>query len=324
MGMTLLRINATQNGLRLHGSHRPIWPSIAHATHTTQDDGPVVIMVHGFRFAPGARSVCPHQHILSSADTPRSPKSLSWPRALGFGAPSKAPGLGIAFGWNALGSIWAAFDEATRAGVALSSLINQLHRLAPDRPIHLIGHSMGARVVLSALANARAHTVARVLLLAPAEYRDTASRALQSPAGQTAEVFNITSRENDLFDYLLERLIPRADKIMGSAPLHLPNLLTIQLDDPNTLAALRRHGIQMAPTQPRICHWSAYIRPGVFDLYRTLLFAPHRLPLKTLQADLPSQMHPRWVRFGTPLSRGSALPLAHKAPSWAPKEGEPI
>jgi pimeloyl-ACP methyl ester carboxylesterase len=280
-----------------------------------QGEAPVIIMVHGFRFAPGARAVCPHKHILSTADAPRNPKSLSWPRALGFGPQGAAPGLGIAFGWNALGSIWAAFDEAARAGAQLSRLINHLHQLAPHRPIHLIGHSMGARVILSALPEARANSIARILLLAPAEYRNTASRALQSPAGQTAEVFNVTSRENDLFDFLLERLIPRADKIMGSAPPQLPNMLSIQLDDPETLDTLRARGFQMAPAQRRICHWSAYLRPGVFDFYRALVFAPHRHPIGALQAALPRHTHPRWSRFRPVFVKRSALPLVHKAPS---------
>lgn len=312
--MALLRINATPDGLRLHQSHRPPWPSI---TRAADGEGPVVIMIHGFRFAPGAGSDCPHRHILSTADAPLDWKALSWPRALGFGQHDPAPGLGIAFGWNALGSLWNAFDQAQQAGHLLSTLINQLHMRAPHRPIHLIGHSMGARVILSALPHTAHKSLNRILLLAPAEYRKAAQAALQSPAGRTAEVFNITSRENDLYDFLLERLIrtPKPDRIMGSAPPEAPNLLSIQLDDPDTLSALASRGLRLAPAQRRVCHWSAYLRPGVFDLYRALLFEPHRHPFGMLRAALPDEMHPRWSRFRPVMPAKPALPLPPNAPS---------
>ncbi|MGH1354367.1 MAG: DUF726 domain-containing protein [Thalassovita sp.] len=312
--MALLRINATPQGLRLHHSQRPPWPSISRAA---DGEGPVVIMIHGFRFAPGAGIDCPHQHILSATEEPRHRTALSWPRALGFEQSGQAPGLGIAFGWNALGSLWNAFKEAANVGQQLASLINQLNLRAPHRPIHLIGHSMGARVILSALPHASAASVTRILLLAPAEYRDTAARALNTPAGRTAEVFNITSRENDLYDFLLETLIQvdQPDRIMGSTPPKAPNLLSIQLDDPETLSALARRGLRLAPAQRRICHWSAYLRPGVFDLYRALLFDAHRHPLGMLRAALPQEMQPRWSRFRPVLPAKPTLPLRPIAPS---------
>lgn len=312
--MPLLRINAADHGLCLHRSAQPLGPTLA---RMAQGAGPTIVMVHGYRFAPGAGADCPHRHILSTDDQPPHWKALSWPRALGLGTQNQ-PGLAIAFGWQALGSLWQAHARATQAGLALADLIQALHRLAPDRPIHAIGHSMGARVILSALPHVPPGSLHRLLLLAPAEYRSTATAALNTPAGRQTETFTITSRENDLYDFALERLIappqPK-DRIMGSAPPDAPNLLTLHLDNPHLLDALKTRGLPIAPPQRRICHWSAYLRPGVFDLYRALLLQPQRHPFRALQAALPDQPPPRWSRLFAPPRPTVSLPLLRKAPS---------
>ena len=64
-----------------------------------------MMMIHGFRFAPGARAQDdPHQHILSFTPFEGCWKAISWPRHLGFGR-CPQEGLAIAFGWRALGTI---------------------------------------------------------------------------------------------------------------------------------------------------------------------------------------------------------------------------
>lgn len=293
--MPLLRINALDDGLALHGSAQPLGPTLA---RMAQGTGPIVIMVHGFRFAPGAGADCPHAHILSTQEAPHHWKALSWPRALGFGT-GQAPGLGIAFGWSAMGSLWRAFGSARRAGGQLADLVNRLHRLAPHRPIHAIGHSMGARVILSALPQATPGALHRLILLNPAEFAHTAQAALTTPAGHRSQTFCITSRENALFDLALACLLPHpGQRTLSSAPPALPNLTTLRLDDPDTLDALATQGLPVAPPQRRICHWSAYLRPGVFDLYRALLMQPHPPALpQTCRSRLSVPLRPR-LAFG--------------------------
>lgn len=313
--MPLLRINATDRGLALHGSAQPLWPTLN--ARVLAGDGPIVIMVHGFRFAPGAGADCPHVHILSTRDEPTHWKALSWPRALGF-VDSDSPGLGIALGWPAMGSLWQAFQCAQDTGAQLAQLLDHLRQLAPHRPIHAIGHSMGARVILTALRHARPGSLNRALLLAPAEFHSAAAEALNSPAGRTAEVFSITSGENDLYDFALEQLIAPpvpGDRTMGAHPPRTANLVTLQMDDPNVLDLLSTRGLPVAPPQRRICHWSAYLRPGVFDLYRALLFQPQRHPLSALRAALPDQPQPRWSRLRILPRPRAPLPFARKAAS---------
>ncbi|WP_323785822.1 DUF726 domain-containing protein [Thalassovita sp.] len=312
--MPILRINATDTGPHLHGSGYRLQPVLQ---DLAQGAGPVILMVHGFKFAPGADDDCPHRHILSLTPAVACWKAQSWPAGLGFGRGAHDEGLGIAFGWQGCGTIWQAYRRAAQAGEALAEVIATLRRHAPDQPIHAIAHSMGARVVLSALPRLPANSLNRMLLLGGAEYHSTALAAMTTPAGRSAELINVTSRENDLYDFLLERLVARperGDTTLGARAPGTRNTLTLQLDDPATLLAFARRGIRVAPPERRVCHWSFYLREGAFGLYSALLRDAHSFPLDTLQAMLPETPSPRWSRLFSLPDIPLPLPLAGKAP----------
>ena len=296
--MPFLQINAGPEGPALHGTPRPLRPSL---TQALRAQGPIIIMTHGFKFAPGQGLDCPHNHILSLSPLSRCWKTLSWPRHLGYGAGHRGEGLGIAFGWAGRGTIWQAYRQARNAGHSLARLIRTIHQIAPGRPVHLIAHSLGARVVLSALHDLPGDSIRRAILLCGAEYIETAKTALSTDAGRTAEIINVTTRENDLFDFLLERLIPparfRENRSLGRGLPDLPNTLNLQLDHPATLARLSRAGFSIAPAKTRICHWSAYLRPGVFPFYRDILRYPDDWPISELRTALPYQPDPHWTRL---------------------------
>ncbi|SEK89948.1 hypothetical protein SAMN05444413_104120 [Roseivivax marinus] len=262
--------------------------------------GPVTLMVHGFKYAPGVAGHCPHDTIFSEA--PRAagadPRLVSWPRHLGAARADANRGLHVSVGWPARGSIWQAYRGAAGAGAALASLVASFRAADPVRPVHAIGHSLGARVILDALARSERPSLDWAILLAPAEFAATARAALASPAGRSARVLAVTSRENDLFDLLLELFVPaprRGDAVIGRGGLSAPNALTLQLDHRDTLAALGRAGHRVAPATRRVCHWSPYLRPGAFPLYRALLEA--RLSFDRLRTILPEDTDPRWARL---------------------------
>jgi len=310
--MPFLQVNAGKDGPCLHSSTAALKPRLETALRAP---GPIIIMTHGFKFAPGDGLDCPHAHILSPA--PRSPswKAVSWPQGLGLSTePTCNQGLGIAFGWAGRGTIWQAYRQAGHAGRALACLIRMIHDIAPDKPIHLIAHSLGARVILTALRELPAHSITRAILLCGAEYIDTAVGALTAPAGRTADIINVTTRENDLFDFLMECLIPSPpdgrNRCLGRGLPDQANTLNLQLDHPATLARLSQAGYRIAPAKTRICHWSAYLRPGVFQFYRDLLFRSHVWPIDELQAALPYRPDPHWTRLRSLAPQGRPLAAA--------------
>ena len=110
---------------------------------------------------------------------------------------------------------------------------------------------------------------------------------------------------------MLVRPPRRGDRMIGHTALPLPNVATLQIDHAPSLAALRRAGYRVAPPLRRICHWSPYLRPGLFPLYRA--FLDDRLPLRSLRALLPEDTAPRWSRLLPLVPRWTGVPTERNA-----------
>lgn len=287
--MPLLRINTTDLGLSLHESAQPV---TARLRNYARCAGPAIVMVHGYKYAPGTKAHCPHRKILN--ETPDQ-----WPARLGFGTGCSQEGLGIAFGWYARGRLKDVHARAVSLSASLAELVAALRAQAPDRPVHILAHSLGAEIALGALACLKGRAVDRMILLTGASYAGYAARMLRTDAGRKCDLLNVTSRENDLFDAAFERLTRPCDpkdRTLGQG-IDVPNALTLQLDCERTLEALSEIGLQIASSSRRICHWSAYTRPGVMSLYAAFLRDPKKLNLGVLSQILPQRLAPRWSRL---------------------------
>jgi hypothetical protein len=260
-------------------------------------DTPVIVLIHGYKHSPFCPARDPHTHILSLA--PRAcRKAVSWPGLLGLGDGGDGPEpLCIALGWNARGTLWQAYARAAQAGSALADLSAWVRARRPGTPLHVLAHSLGARVALSALPHMAPGAMGRAVLLAAAEMHRPAAAFLGSPAGRMTEVLNVTSRENAVFDRMLEWLVAPhvlGDRALGAAHVRArarlghpaARWLDMAIDDSATRAALAALGIAVGPPDRRVCHWSVYLRPGLFDLYRPLLTGA--LPFARLRALLPT------------------------------------
>jgi Alpha/beta hydrolase of unknown function (DUF900) len=250
---------------------------------------PIVIMIHGYKYAPGHAHDCPHDHILSATPRPGDKRVISWPRHLALDG---VQAMGIAFGWEARGSAWHSYAQAAQAGHALAGLLDVLRGCG--HPVHIIAHSMGARVALQALPHLAPGAVYRMIFLAAAELRRPARRALASLGALGVEFVNITTRENDLYDLYLEwGMGAGLDTALGQGLPRAPaGWLDLQIDQTATLQALASLGHAIAPRQARICHWSPYLRRGVFPLYRALMTG--NLSVTALRSRLPAKADRRW------------------------------
>lgn len=279
-----IRADATAGGMVLDRTR------LSAALDRLPEAAPVVLMIHGWRYAPGIARDCPHGSILS-LDPPRDDlRAVSWPRHLGLDGRT---GLGIALGWNAKCDPWRAHARAGRTGHAVAEIAGLVHALS-GRPVQIIAHSMGARVALAALAHAKPGQIGRMILLAAAESRAAALQSLATPTGRAVEVINVSTRENDLFDACFEwgihlGLRTSIGQGLGRA---LPNWHDLWIDQPATLAALGTLGHALRDPPRRICHWSPYLRPGTIALYRALIDG--RVTVRDLPRHQPAR---RWSRL---------------------------
>jgi len=244
-------------------------------------DAPVVIMLHGLRYDPRRRDRNPHRQIYALNPDPKLKRAASWPRRLGLRGPGR---LAIGYGWHACGTLWQAHRQAISAAEDLSSLILRLKRLSPDRPLHVVAHSLGARVALQALVKTPPATLDRVILIAGAVFENELAAALEQPVGQTAEIINVRSKANTLFDLMLRSALPHWGCTAGRGRLRHPRLLDVNIDCTATQVALSKAGFPLGPAPSRICHWSGYLRHDACALYRQLLLNPARTPLPYLQS----------------------------------------
>lgn len=280
--MPLLRINAIGRDLVLHETSGNIDAALRAAL---RQPGPVVIMVHGYKFLPGDPIHCPHEHIYSFATQFSCNKAVSWPRQLGFGGNNSDEGLAIAFGWQARGTLRAARDSTRSAAMALARLVRIIRAAAPSRQINLLAHSLGAHLVLETMRGLARYDLSRVILMNGAAYQSHALSCLATPAGRTCEVINVTSRENALYDQLYSWVLP--SEFAGDLPLGhgIParNVLSLRIDCPRARAMLQTLGYPIAPEVNFFCHWSTYLRPGLFAFYRALIRDPATLSLNRLE-----------------------------------------
>ncbi|MEM6897114.1 MAG: alpha/beta hydrolase [Pseudomonadota bacterium] len=312
--MPLLRVAVVGREARLHKSTASLGPTLRRAL---AGDGPVMILIHGFKFDPTIQGRDPHRHIFGYA--PKGDfKAVSWPRQLGFGRGNANEGLCIAFGWAARGWFWDVYREAALAGAALAGMVARIRRLAPDRPVHILAHSLGARVALAALPHLGPGDIARMILLGGCEFESRAARMLDTGAGRSAEVINVTSRENDFYEFMFERLIrPDHWRDRGIGPGlrgGRPNWADLQIDHPEAQRALASLGFPIKDERFRVCHWSTYNRRGLMPFYAALLRQPRALPLAVLRAHLPEQ-EPRYRQFLALPDLPPVLPSRIRRPS---------
>ena len=113
--MPLVRINASRD--RAIDVDDP-----GAAVRSLPKQAPVIVLIHGYKYAPDHPRRCPHSHILS-LEPRKSARSVSWPGHFGFDRGDGSEGLCIAFGWNACGTLWQVHAQAAPAGKALARVI---------------------------------------------------------------------------------------------------------------------------------------------------------------------------------------------------------
>lgn len=263
---------------------------------------PIAVLIHGYRYQPGHPTECPHRDLFAPDDMRLGVPS--WPKGLGL---TGDDGLAVCFGWSARGTLVRAYHQAEVAAAQLSHVLAGLRAVAPQRRIALMGHSLGARVALGAMAQAGAGCTDLALLLAPAELAAPGQRLAATPGVRSADVLCVDSAENRAFDLGFGLLMGAGT--IGRAMPQAPNWHPLRLDCPAVLDALARLGRPVAPARARLCHWGTYSRPGTLPLYRALIDGSLPMPALRDALALASASRPR--------RRPLALPVWPASPGQA-------
>lgn len=288
--MPLIQLVSTGDVPRLRGDTRPLLSTLAETLETQPVSRPVFVLLHGLRYDAATPSTDPAASIFSAIPPKGDPRTVSWPRHLGFGRGRAEEGLCIGLSWPARTGLRQAYNRAADAGRSLAHLVDLIRFADPRRKIVVLAHSLGARVALCALPHIRTGRIHRMVFVYGAEIGSEATRLLGTATRPLPDILNVTSRENRIIDRAFATAITGCPwaKTIGGRGAAQPLWTDLPLHDPATLALLRAHGYPISTALRPICHWSGYLRPGVFAVYRDFLNGSGALPLPQL-STLPDQ-----------------------------------
>ncbi len=167
--------------------------------------------------------------------------------------------------WGVYRWAWAlARDEAIKVA-------NQLYSL-PETP-DIVCHSLGSRVVLSALALGA--PAGRVLLLNGAEYLSRGEEVARMRPD--VEIYSVCVREDDVLNKLGRAAPGWGGRFVGNTPLGLlapANWTDLPLDDANFWGMMRElYGWDLTGDNPESVgdHWYSFENEKNWPLYRSIL-----------------------------------------------------
>lgn len=304
--MAYFGITATEAGPVAAGGGG-IEAGLRHGLGRAREAAPIVVLVHGYKFDAARGDADPHRSLYAFRPLAESGRIRSWPAGLGFSDDGGESGLCIGYAWPSrppplresligrCSGFRSVYERAGRYGARLAEVLTLLQRLAPERPVDVLAHSLGARVALAALPHLT-EPPGRLVLLGAAEFGERA-RAFLAGAPRTPEVYNIVQRSNDIYDTLFALFAPRSGR--GDRPVGQglgsphPGWLDLELDRPDLTQWINAQGIPLAPSPRGPCHWSFYTRAGALAVYEAILRRrpgwdiPSLRALPFLAADTP-------------------------------------
>lgn len=252
----------------------------------------IAILVNGFDYDPTQKnSDNPHQTLFKNwSDNIRTYASEDW-QCFGFGwysAELEPLSLlsGISRGhWNPYRWAW---ELAGKAGGILANIIDSRRNDSPCE-ICIVAHSLGARVVLSALRQLDPITVDRVLLLNGSEYSQTAKVIATYTR---SHVLNVVVKADDVLGKLGTLFAPEAfiRAVVGQSGISNPpqTWLDINLDDSHVQSLVAEYNDLRGDNPNGIAdHWFTYTHLPNWLLFGDFLAA--RKSLDDLRRVLSSE-----------------------------------
>lgn len=117
--------------------------------------------------------------------------------------------LGYSAGLRALPDFATPYEKAGLEANGLAALINLLRQAAPDCPVDVVAHRLGARVALMAVRYSRSKMWRNLLLSNAFEYSARTLLALDCPMGRHLSIKNLIAKNTNITALLFDRLGPK-------------------------------------------------------------------------------------------------------------------
>ncbi len=117
--------------------------------------------------------------------------------------------LGYTAGLRAIPDLATPYEKAGLEAKGLAALINGLREIAPDCPIDVVAHRLGARVALMAVRTARSKMWRNLLLSNAFEYSARTLLSLDCPMGKHLSINNLITQQTNVPAYIFNRFGPK-------------------------------------------------------------------------------------------------------------------
>jgi len=263
---------------------------LRHRLARLSGNNPVTIMVHGGGFSPFSHRSDAQETLFSRHMGPERWQSRSWLKRFAATNLSSNETLAITFAWNGIRSEilskpnhGAMFDAATAEVAKFGSLVNELALIDPDRPINIICHGLGARIVMQCFHHLSGPHVDKIIILAGHEFCADTLSAISHKHAKRTQFFNIRSPATLKMDRRADAELPKSgpkDQLLALGfPFHRPNW--VDFDTARTTPSKPRTGWFKTPGfKRRFCKWSFGPERAIDDMIARII---HNAPNTSVQ-----------------------------------------
>ena len=257
---------------------------------------PVTIMVHGSGFSPYSNRADGQATIFARHLGAGNWQNRSWPqRFASLGTPDYSC-LAITYGWDAIKSAIlsgpnnaALYDAAAQEAQNLATVINTLHEIDTHRPINIICHGLGARIVMGSFQYQTGNHVNRVVILAGHEFSATTLTTLSQKNTKKTQFYNLLSDVTRQVDHRANAEMPKSgpkDRLISLGfPFQRHNWVDIETSQYPQRRKIMR-GSSLPIIRKHFCKWCFGPDRAIDDLITRIIHDAPKTSVQTIRDRL--------------------------------------
>jgi hypothetical protein len=254
---------------------------LCHRLARLSRDQPVTIMVHGSGFSPFSNRADGQATIYARHLGPERWQTRCWPMRFASASVLPQDALMIGFGWNAIKSEVlsgpnnaALFEAATGEAKNLAILVNTLADAGNGRPINIVCHGLGARIIMRCFQHLTSNHINRVVIMSGHEFSANTLTALSHPNAKMTQFYNMRSSATYMADQRANADMPKSgpkDRLIALGfPFQRHNWLDVDTSRYDQRRQIMR-GSSLPILRNRFCKWSFGPDRAIDDLIARII-----------------------------------------------------